>query len=246
MKKRSQNQSTTTTFETILDLNKMNREDIAKYMNQYLFKCTKGKCVEVNSNEFDQAFEKVIDWVYFNIGAGKSENEKYKPWLLLCGGCGLGKTTIAYIIANFINLTLNGKFKGENGNLKPLFINAIDLINQFDPLNTNKMNALNAKHYLFIDDLGTESSFINYYGNKRYPVKEFLEQRSNYNINKDWQTDYYTIITTNLTPSEITKRYMTEEDKARADENLWINRIGDRFAQKAYKIIFNGKSFRRL
>ena len=92
----------------------------------------------------------------------------------------------------------------------------------------NLTNLLTAKESLIkkalgIDDLGTEPAEIVDYGNPIYPVVRLIEHR--------YESQSFTFITTNLTPSEIRKKYG--------------DRIADRFNEMLHVIVFQDVTYRR-
>lgn len=76
---------------------------------------------------------------------------------------------------------------------------------------------------LGIDDLGTEPAEIVDYGNPIYPVVRLIEHR--------YESQSFTFITTNLTPSEIRKKYG--------------DHIADRFNEMLHVIVFQDVTYRR-
>lgn len=75
---------------------------------------------------------------------------------------------------------------------------------------------------LGIDDLGTEPSEVMDYGNVYTPVIDRLTKR--------YEEQFFTIITTNLTPQQIREHYG--------------DRIADRLNEMVKKIVFNNTTYR--
>jgi DNA replication protein DnaC len=76
---------------------------------------------------------------------------------------------------------------------------------------------------LAIDDLGIEPVEVMDFGNVLCPVVDLLTKR--------YDMQLFTIITTNLTPSEIREKYG--------------DRIADRMNEMMVKIIFNNDTYRK-
>lgn len=76
---------------------------------------------------------------------------------------------------------------------------------------------------LAIEDLGNEPAERNDYGNITNPIVDLLEYR--------YDNQLYTVITTNLTPQQITGKYGV--------------RIADRFREMLDVVVFKGSSFRK-
>lgn len=144
-------------------------------------------------------------------------NESSKFGLLLCGKCGNGKTTVLRALCTLVDI-LNLKDE-YNEDRKPTLVNAADINDYY---NDNRFSKLCTSKFLAIDDLGIEACEVQHYGNILQPVVRLLERR--------YENMLYTVITTNLTPKEISERYGA--------------RIQDRFREMLDIVVFKGESFR--
>jgi DNA replication protein DnaC len=142
-----------------------------------------------------------------------------KNCIVLCGLCGNGKTTTMYAFQNLINLMRN---KGEINKDFGFWIEdakdlAISATNNYDTF-----KKICSKPLLGIEDMGREPAEILVYGNKVNPMIDLMERRYN--------EQRFTFITTNLTPQEISERYG--------------KRVADRLNEIAKVVVFKNKSFR--
>lgn len=161
------------------------------------------------SPEMDSYIEKAAQWLKEGNTFG----------LLMCGVPGNGKTTLMRAIQLLINsLDLKDEYNQSLG---------VTMIDAREIARLNKDNYESFKHYrqrpmLAIDDLGLEPTEVLDYGNILNPVIDLLSYRYNEQL--------FTMITTNLKPSEIREKYK--------------DRIADRFNEMMAKIIFKNNSYR--
>ncbi|MDE7402766.1 MAG: hypothetical protein K2M87_05080 [Muribaculaceae bacterium] len=146
-----------------------------------------------------------------------------KPGLLLMGRCGNGKTTMMRAVSEVIaKLTeylwgYDERWSVPEHTAKSIAMLCLDQETRKD---YRKLQDLKA---LCIDDLGEEPAEIIYYGMVFTPMIDLLAYR--------YDRQRLTIITTNLTPKEISEKYGT--------------RIADRLREMMQPIIFTGESYRQ-
>ncbi len=153
--------------------------------------------------------EQIAEWLTGNHS---------KFGLMLCGGCGNGKTTFVKAFQQILN-----KFEikvddyySERYSIR--IVNARDLAR----VCKDEWRSLCYKRMLAIDDFGTEPLEVMDYGNVLYPITDLLTTR--------YDRHLYTILTTNLTPQEIRPRYG--------------DRIADRLNEMMGKVIFANSTYR--
>lgn len=141
--------------------------------------------------------------------------------LMLCGGCGNGKTTFVKAFQQILN-----KFEikvddyySERYSIR--IANARDLARACKE-DYDEWRSLCYKRMLAIDDFGTEPLEVMDYGNVLYPITDLLTTR--------YDRHLFTILTTNLTPQEIRPRYG--------------DRIADRLNEMMGKVIFVNSTYR--
>lgn len=164
---------------------------------------------------FEEAMRKTATWMI----TGK------KVGIMLCGGCGNGKTTLALAIKNLVNL-----FKPKNAYGEEMFFvfyNAKEIAEfkknaEKSKADNDKFNKLCYTPMLVIDDLGIEPVELMQYGNILNPVVDLITKR--------YEEQLITIITTNLAPTQVRERYG--------------DRIADRFNEMLMVIPFTNTTFR--
>lgn len=140
--------------------------------------------------------------------------------LLLCGGCGNGKSTFVKAFQQILNqLDLKCDDGRSRWNIRIMDARTIaglckSSYRDFEELRTLKM--------LAVDDLGTEPLEILDYGNVLSPMVDLLTKR--------YDLQLFTIVTTNLTPQEIRAKYG--------------DRIADRLNEMMVKIVFENPTYR--
>ena len=144
--------------------------------------------------------------------------------IMLSGTCGNGKTTLMYAFQRALNYLADRKqfnFMDEYFKPQMRILHACDITDIAHDV--REFAELKRLPMLGIDDLGTEPAEVLEFGNPIYPVIRLIEHRYN--------TQSFTFITTNLTPSEIRKKYG--------------ERIADRFSEMLRVIVFQDVTFRR-
>lgn len=158
-----------------------------------------------------------------------SENPKH--WLLLCGNCGNGKTTMIKALGTALSLmkvpTLDEygyEYSNNNQNSRPVLkiYNAVDIFNE-ERKGYESFKKFSLTPMLGIDDMGIEPVQGSNYGNAFAPIVELLTRR--------YEEQLFTVISTNLDPSEIYGHYG--------------ERIADRFNEVAEKVVFRNGSYRK-
>ena len=140
--------------------------------------------------------------------------------ILLCGGCGNGKSTILKAFQQLLNY-LHIPKPYNNGTYGIQIVDA-KYIAYLCKNNYESYRKLVSVDMLGIDDLGTEPSEVMDYGNVYTPVIDLLTKR--------YEEQLFTIITTNLTPQQVRGHYG--------------DRIADRLNEMVKKIVFNNATYR--
>ena len=143
-----------------------------------------------------------------------------KGGIMLNGLYGNGKTTTVRALAAALNyLRDTGAYYGDN--LGIVIADAKDIA----ALATDRkaLEKLSRKPCaLAIEDMGREPAEVMSYGNVLSPIADLVETR--------YALQLYTIVTTNLTPAQISERYGP--------------RIADRFREMLHVLTFKNPSFR--
>ena len=142
----------------------------------------------------------------------------HAPSLLLRGATGTGKTHVSLAIAGAV---------AENG-FSVVYQPAGRLFGlleeeHFGRRSGNTLETALSCDLLVIDDLGTEPREVMEFGNMTAPMRDLLEIR--------YDRSLPTLISTNMTPADITKRYG--------------DRIGDRMREVMEVVRFRNGSYRR-
>jgi DNA replication protein DnaC len=140
--------------------------------------------------------------------------------ILLCGGCGNGKSTMLKAFQQLLNY-LHIPKPYNDGTYGIQIVDA-KYIAYLCKNNYESYRKLISVDMLGIDDLGTEPSEVMDYGNVYTPVIDLLTKR--------YEEQLFTIITTNLTPQQIRGHYG--------------DRIADRLNEMVKKIVFNNATYR--
>ena len=140
--------------------------------------------------------------------------------ILLCGGCGNGKSTMLKAFQQLLN-SLHIP-KPDNDSTYGIQIVDAKYIAYLCKNNYESYRKLISVNMLGIDDLGTEPSEVMDYGNVYTPVIDLLTKR--------YEEQLFTIITTNLTPQQIREHYG--------------DRIADRLNEMVEKIVFKNGTYR--
>lgn len=153
--------------------------------------------------------------------------EDPKFGLLFCGRCGNGKTTFINALQSMINWLRDANYiENQNSSYLKKW-NARDISSLARDEYKQYLEMRSLEKILAIDDLGEEPHEVLDYGNIKNPILELIEYR--------YDNQLPTFITSNLTPSEIAKKYG--------------DRIADRLFEMVEKIVFNKKieeSYRRI
>lgn len=155
--------------------------------------------------------------------AHQMTDPKDRKWgILLCGLCGNGKTTMMRAIQSVSRWLKEHNLLSIDRSVRIVDAKEIVIIAS-DKKESDNWTLLKQSLALGIDDLGCEALEIMEFGNVKEPVKELLEHR--------YDRQAFTVITTNLTPQQITERYGT--------------RVGDRLSEMMNIIVFSEKSYRK-
>jgi len=148
-------------------------------------------------------------------------SDSTKFGLLLCGGCGNGKTTLVKAFQQLLCcLNLRDEHHRCTYGIQIKDAKQIVRMMKADYQTWEKLSQVDM---LAIDDLGIEPVEVMDFGNVLCPVVDLLTKR--------YDMQLFTIITTNLTPSEIREKYG--------------DRIADRMNEMMVKIIFNNDTYRK-
>ena len=159
-----------------------------------------------------------------------SENDKHFG-LILLGPVGGGKTTIVRAMQNLVSklgenndelINIDRNHYSTGTKVKIEMIEATEVANIFKR-SEKEFNELCNMPILAIDDLGVEPTDVMSYGNIISPLSRLLEKR--------YEARLFTIITSNLAPQDITRKYGA--------------RIGDRLSEYCKIDFSNDKSYRR-
>lgn len=141
--------------------------------------------------------------------------------LAMAGRYGNGKTTFLRALQSLVNaFDLRDPMTGKRMRM-PLY-NAVALTEMHRTSVAEWHNVARAP-LLAIDDLGTEPREVMEFGNMTAPMRDLLEIR--------YDRSLPTLISTNMTPADITKRYG--------------DRIGDRMREVMEVVRFRNGSYRR-
>ena len=140
--------------------------------------------------------------------------------ILLCGGCGNGKSTMLKAFQQILNYLRISK--PYNDGTYGIQIVDAKYIAYLCKNNYEAYRKLISVEMLGIDDLGTEPTEVMDYGNVYTPVIDLLTKR--------YEEQLFTIITTNLTPQQIRGHYG--------------DRIADRLNEMGKKIGFHNGTYR--
>lgn len=167
----------------------------------------------IPSENLTEQLQKMATWL---------TNKDSKFGMLLCGGCGNGKTTIVKAFQQVINvLEIPSPTTNKNYAIRILDAKTITHIYRTD---YKQWLELARMEMLTIDDLGIEPREVMDFGNVGYPVVDLLT--------KQYEDQLFTIITSNLTPPEICAQYG--------------ERIADRLREMMERITCTNSSYRRL
>ena len=148
--------------------------------------------------------------------------------IVLCGGCGNGKTTMLKALQNLVrrldilkpNLPPNAGYSSDNYYVFSI-VNAMHIA-QLRRTDYTGFCKLAQTDILGIDDIGIEPAEAQDYGNFMYPIKELLAMR--------YDAQLFTVFTTNLEPKDIRQRYG--------------DRIADRLNEMMTKVVYRNLTYR--
>ncbi len=140
---------------------------------------------------------------------------------VLCGGCGSGKTTLVKAVQNLL-VYLNIPVPDGHGKVWGLRLCDAKETAYLARTNYDSFLTLMRAPMLAVDDVGIEPLEVMEYGNVVSPMVELLTKR--------YDEQLFTLLTTNLTPDGIRKRYG--------------DRIADRLNEMAVVIPFKNPSYR--
>lgn len=143
-----------------------------------------------------------------------------KQGMLLCGGCGNGKTTFIKAFQSLLNLLHVRNFY-DNTIYGMRFMTAKDIVALYRT-NFKAWRDLANCTMLAIDDLGCEPTEIMDFGNVSNPIIDLLSIR--------YEEQLFTIISTNFKASDIRTKYG--------------DRIADRLNEMVKRIYFDNDSYR--
>lgn len=148
-------------------------------------------------------------------------NPQSRPWLMMMGTPGTGKSTMLKAIRNTFDFLYDEDYEKPKMN----YCKASQLggIMKNDP---ERFRRICGSEVLFVDDLGFlgESEVVNDYGVKRRPIEAILEGR--------YDSMSTTVFTTNLTRQELYDRYG--------------ERIHSRLCEMCMFIMMTGQDYRQL
>lgn len=154
---------------------------------------------------------------YANISkvADYLTQDSSKFGIILLGTSGNGKTTLVRAVQQSLN------FLSRRGIIDEglCIVDAKDIVTT---KNEKDKRNLRSRPLLAIEDMGREPTEVLEYGNVLNPVIDLLEYR--------YDAQLFTMITTNLNPSEIRQKYGA--------------RIADRFNEMFERVIFKNQTYR--
>lgn len=164
----------------------------------------------IPSEELDSQLSQIVSWL---------TNPQAKPWMVLCGKCGNGKSTMVKALRQLFSFYPQ-KDPRDNQQMGLVIKSAKDISLACREEGKDFMSFI-SKPMLAIDDLGIEPGEILVYGNTITPLVDALTYR--------YEEQLFTVITTNLTPAQIRKQYG--------------ERIADRLNEMTERIVFKNDSY---
>ena len=163
------------------------------------------------NNDNKAQLRQMADWL-------TSDSSKFG--ILLCGGCGNGKSTLLKAFQQLLNYLAIPMYDGQGD--YGIQITDAKFVAHLARTDYSAFLRLSHKDMLGIDDLGTEPQEVMDFGNVVTPVIDLLTKR--------YDEQLFTIITTNLTPKQIRDHYG--------------DRIADRLNEMVEKIVFTNGTYR--
>ncbi|MCD8266499.1 MAG: hypothetical protein LUC33_05025, partial [Prevotellaceae bacterium] len=151
-----------------------------------------------------------------------------RPWLLMSGNCGCGKTTMLFALQRYFAEVLRYGFVRDALGITSLMpglrvVNAKDIIEALDKRDGgDAFGRLCSEPLLGLDDVGVEGAEQQRYGNVVTPLSDLLESR--------YERRLLTVMTTNLSAEMVGRRYG--------------ERTADRLSEMAKVVYFRNGSFR--
>lgn len=146
--------------------------------------------------------------------------DKGKCGMLLCGGCGNGKTTFVKAFRTLLNF-LQVRDTYNNCTYGMRFMTAKEIASLYRT-NFKAWHDLATCTMLAIDDMGCEPTEVMDFGNVSNPLVDLLTIR--------YEEQYFTIISTNLRAADIRAKYG--------------DRIADRMNEMLDRIYFDNSTYR--
>lgn len=209
-------------FQAILD-NRQNKKAVERFkithfdevtIREMLMRCYQSEVAQrriefINDDNIQQNVSRSAKWL----------TGDYKVGLILYGGVGNGKTTLAKSICELISILFNKNAYDGKGVSK---VSALELSKIIidDP---GRYKKIKETELLFIDDIGTEPANVKSWGNECSPLTELIYFR--------YDQQLFTLATSNLNDAELKERYGL--------------RISDRFNEMFERVYFPGKSYRK-
>lgn len=163
------------------------------------------------NNDNKAQLRQMADWL-------TSDSSKFG--ILLCGGCGNGKSTLLKAFQQLLNYLAIPMYDGQGD--YGIQITDAKFVAHLARTDYSAFLRLSHKDMLGVDDLGTEPQEVMDFGNVVTPVIDLLTKR--------YDEQLFTIITTNLTPKQIRDHYG--------------DRIADRLNEMVEKIVFTNGTYR--
>lgn len=183
------------------------------------------------SRETSDTLNVIAEWLHI---------ETVKPWLIIYGNVGNGKTTTIKAIERLYDTLrdvasdtlIRERYKMSPENIKRYeYIKVLPKVTMATAQYIADVASSSPKDYenlkrsqiLLIDELGTEPSRVSHYGTDINPIAELLYHR--------YDRKSTTIMTSNKNESDL--------------NSLYKERIADRFEELAWKVGYTQQSFRR-
>lgn len=190
---------------------KLNADEV--YM-EYLEELSEVLSKRGDSLVVNETNKRVLGQIVLWYALDKRFKGDLRKGLMIRGNVGTGKTVIVKALKELIKSK-----EGKNA----CFLHSTELQDLYVKDDQEGIQRAKLRDYTIIDDVGVESTESKLYGNVKEPFNDVFDYR--------YRNDKITIITTNLTPSEI--------------EDTYGARIIDRFRECMNDLVLDGKSFRK-